>query len=206
MADEQKGNLKSKFGSSLLAGAQGLSDAPKSPKKAPQVRIARSSYANMLSTRILKNAALAIVVLLVVYLAFAATIMRVLPTTSVGLLPVKNLTFEGGLVPPGEIVAVSMTEAQGEEIQDYLAQSLIPHKNVSVVKVIAGPWGTFEWSPPGIIAVEDQIVENVTMEEPSDEELTSEYLVECVRGACVPGEAYVIPTDHLMGVPLADEE
>jgi hypothetical protein len=206
MADEQKGNLKSKFGSSLLAGAQGLSDAPKTPKKAPSVRIARRTYANMLSTRILKNAALGLLVILVVYFAFAVTIMRVLPTTSVGLLPVKNITFEGGLVPAGEVVVLSMTQPQGEEITDYLKQSVVPTTDAAIVKVIAGPWGAFEWSPPGIVAVNDQIVENVVMAEPSDQELTSEYLVECLSGSCVAGQAYVIPSNHLLGVPLSDKE
>lgn len=205
MADDN-GNLKSRFGSSLLAGAQGLSNEPKTPKKAPSVRIARSTYANMLSTRILKGFGLAVLVLLVVYLGLAATIIRVIPTTSAGLLPVKNITYQGGLVPQDAVVAVSMDKAQGQEIQDYLAQATIPQNNVSVVKVLKGPWGTFGWTDPGIITVDGKIVPNVFMDDPGDKKLDSEYLVECVRGACAPGNAYVIPSANLLGVPLTDRK
>lgn len=206
MAEEPKGNLKSKFGSSLLAGAQGLSDAPKSQKKAPQVRIARSTYANMLSTKILKSVGTGLIILLVVYIAFAVTIMRVIPSSSAGLIPVKNITFEGGLVPAGEIVVVSMTQPQGEDLVDYLKQSFIPQADVAIVRVLDGPWGTFGWADPGVVAVNGEIVENVFMDQPADKELTSEYLVECLRGACAPGTAYVIPDNRLMGIPLGTEE
>lgn len=205
MAEEPKGNLKSKFGSSLLAGAQGLSDGKKPVKKAPQVRIARSTYANMVTTRILKSALTAVAIIFVVYIAFAVTIMRVLPTTTVGLMPVKNITYDGGLVPAGETVVVSMNKAQGQDLLDYLGQSFLPQTDVSVVKVIKGPWGSFGWAEPGVIAVDGEIVPNVLMQEPEDKTLDSEYLVECIRGDCLPGNAYVIPTNHLMGIPLVKE-
>lgn len=205
MADEPKENLKSKFGSSLLAGAQGLSSNPKQPRKAPQVRIARSAYANMLSTKILKASAVGLFIVLIVYLAFAATIIRVIPSATAGLVPAKNITFEGGLVPAGEIVVVSMTKSQGSEIQDYLLQALIPQADVAIVKVLAGPWGTFGWAEPGIVAVNGEIAD-IRMVQPIDKELTDEYLVECLRGACVPGEGYILSSTQLMGIPLMKEE
>lgn len=205
MAEESKEKLKSKFGSSLLAGAQGLSDAPKPVKKAPQVRIAKSTYANMLSTRILKTSMLGLAIILITYLAFAVTIIRVIPSASAGLIPAKNVTFEGGLVPAGEIVILSMTTAQGTELQDYLMQSLIPQQDVSIMRAIAGPWGPYGWAEPGVIAIDGKIVENVFMNKPEDTTLKNQYLMECIRGACLAGEAYVIPANRLMGIPLVNE-
>lgn len=205
MAEEPKKDLKSKFGSSLLAGAQGLGEEPRQPKKAPQVRIARSTYTNMLSTRILKSVLTVFAILIVVYIAFAATIMRVIPSTSAGLIPVKNITYEGGLVPAGATVVLSMTKAQGSSIGDYLLQAVVPQADVSVVKVIAGPWGTFGWAEPGIIAVHGKIVNDVLMPEPQTKTLDDEYLVECLRGACKAQTGYIIPADRLIGVPLGEK-
>lgn len=202
MADSKE-NLKSKFGSSLLAGAQGLSKTPVK-KKAPEIRIAKSTYANMLSTRILKTLGIGLIALVVVYFAFAVTIMRVLPTASAGLIPVKNVTFEGGLVPAGEVVVIDMVKPHGTDIQDYFMQSIVPSASVSVVRALHGPWGTFGWAEPGIIAVDGELVQNVFMDKPASDQLNNQYLVECITGACEPGKAYVIPANNLMGIPLGD--
>ena len=206
MAEDSGGKLKNKFGSSLLAGAEGLGNKPTPAKKAPQVRIARSAYANMLSTRILKSVLFTLVTLLIVYLAFAVTIIRVIPSSSIGLTPVKNITFKGGLAPSGALVVVSMTRAQGSGISDYLTQALVPQADVAVVKIIAGPWGTFGWSEPGIIAVNGKIVNGVTMAEPQNKKLEDSYLIQCIKGACKAGEGYVIPANRLMGIPLGAKE
>lgn len=203
MANENKEGLEKKFGSSLLAGAQGLTKE-KPAKRAPQVRVAKNTYMNMLGVKILKAVGAAFIVLVVIYLSFAATIMRVLPTEDLGMIPVKNNTFEGGLVPAGERIVVSMSHSQGQEATDYLQQAFVPTKNAAVIEVLAGPWGKFGWAEPGLIAIDGEVIDGVFMDEPAQTTLESAYLAVCVEGACTPGQAYVIPSSNILGIPIGE--
>ncbi len=190
------------FGAALRSGAQNIGNSPdeeqQKPKKAPQVRIAKSTYGNLMATKVLKALGVGFLVIALVYVCFAISIARILPTTTVGLIPVKNITFAGGLVPAGEEIVVDMANPQGTEILDYLKQSFIPNGNAAIVEVAAGPWGSFEWSN-GIVTHDEQILNMAMPEEPAKLTLDNEYLVTCVEGACVPGQGYVIHASQLMG-------
>jgi len=192
------------LGAAIRAGVQDVnkpSSKEEKPRKAPQVRIAKSTYSSLLATRILKAVGIGFLAFLLVYVSFAVTIVRVLPTSSVGLLPVKNITFPGGIVPAGETVAVDMAQPQGAELTDYLKQSFVPNGNVAVVEVAAGPWGKFGWNS-GTVTFKEQILGMAMPNQPEKLTLDNQYLVKCISGACVPGQGYVIPASHLMGQPL----
>jgi hypothetical protein len=194
------------FGAALKAGAaktqESTAKGSSSPKKTPQVRIARSTYSNLLATKILKAAGIGFLLVAVIYLCFAVTIVRVLPTTTAGLIPVKNITFPGGLIPAGETVVVDMENQQGSTMVDYLKQSFVPNTNASVVKVEAGPWGNFNWNN-GVVVYDEEIVPMAMPEKPAETTLENSYLVTCVEGACVPGQGYVIHTLQILGQPLS---
>lgn len=171
-------------------------------KKKPQVRVARATFARVLTNKLFRAIGWAFVFVAVVYLSFVITIMRVVPTTSAGLVPVKNITFEGGLVPAGEEVLVNITQKQGTGIVDYLKQAFLPMNDAAVVRVEAGPWGNYNWAEPGIVSVKGQILEMSMEMKPEDTTLADSYLVTCIEGACVPGEGFVIPKNHIVGQPL----
>jgi len=171
------------------------------PKKNPQVRIAKNTYSNLLATRLLKAFGLVFLGIVLVYVCIALTIFRVIPTTSAGLIPVKNLTYSGGLIPSGEVIMVDMNAPQGTEILDRAKQAFIPTSTAAVVKVEAGPWGNFEWNS-GVVTFDEKILTLTMPEDPGTDKLESQYLVTCVEGACTPGEGYIIPANQIMGQPL----
>ncbi len=170
-------------------------------KKNPQIRIAKNTYSNLLATRILKAFGIAFIGIVVVYACIALTIFRVIPTTTAGLIPVKNLTYSGGLIPAGEFIMVDMESPQGSEILDRAKQAFLPSSTAAVVQVEAGPWGNFEWSS-GVVTFDEKILKLSMPVDPGTNQLQSQYLVTCVEGACVPGEGYIIPANHIMGQPL----
>jgi hypothetical protein len=192
------------FGAALKAGAAKTQEsAPKSetPKKTPQVRIARSTYSNLLATKILKAAGVGFLLIAVIYLCFAVTIVRVLPTPTAGLIPVKNITFPGGLIPAGETVVVDMQNQQGSTMVDYLKQSFVPNPNAAVVRVDGGPWGKFQWNN-GVVVYDEEIVPMAMPNQPESTKLENKYLVTCLEGACVPGQGYVVHSLQVLGQPL----
>lgn len=194
------------FGAALKAGAaktaESNGEGKPTPKKTPQVRIARSTYSNLLATKILKAAGIGLLLITIIYLCFAVTIVRVLPTTTIGLMPVKNVTFPGGLIPGGENVVVDIEDKQGSTMVDYLKQSFIPSDSAALVRVEAGPWGNFSWNN-GVVIYDEEIVPMAMPNQPEDTKLENSYLVTCLEGACVPGQGYVVHSLQILGQPLA---
>jgi len=198
--------VSSGFSAAIKSGAaktQGDSTEEKSARrKTPQVRIAKSTYGSLLATKLLKGFLFGLTALVVLYLCFAVTIVRVLPTTSIGLTPVKNITYPGGLIPAEEVVVVDMVESHGSEIVDHFMQSVTPNGNVAKVRVEAGPWAKFSWKE-GVVIYKDQILEMTMPNAPESTALQDEYLVTCMSGACVEGQGYVISKGQVLGTPLA---
>jgi len=207
------------FGSALKAGVENVSkpdDAPKAPKKQPQIRIARQTYNSLIATKILRYAFVSFLGFMLLYLCFAVTIMRVVPSVSIGPVLTKNITFPGGLIPEGTTVLVDVTGPQGSEMLDYLRQAFVPTNTVAVMKVHGGPWGTFNWQESGVVSYDGKILDmtiparvnddGVVLDVPAtprgDTKLENEYLMTCVEGACVPGQGYVFKALNIMGQPI----
>lgn len=177
------------------------------PIKMPsKVRIAKSAYRKMWFTKIYKAITYFIVALMLVYLAFAVTVVRVLPTSELEFIPIKNNTFTGGIVPVGETIIVSLNEPQGTSMVDRLKQSFTLHSDVVVGEVIAGPYGYFSWTEPGIVTMDGVLIDGMLSIEPEVKMLSNQYLVKCESGVCNENELMIINKDNVFGVPLQDKE
>lgn len=208
------------FGAAVKAGVENVNDPnfqpPAKEKKQPQIRIARQTYNSLIAAKILKMSLAALVFLVLVYFCFAMTILRIVPSVSTGPLLTKNITFPGGIIPAGELVVVDIAQPHGTEITDYLEQSFIPNSNLAIMRVHAGPWGSFDWDTTGVVSVDGQILpveippavseSGEKLDYPQtlrgDTKLNDEYLMSCVEGACVPGRGYVYPITHILGQPI----
>ena len=172
------------------------------------VRVSASAVGKVLTQRILKVFGLVLGSMFIIYLLFAATILRVVPTTTgSGFVPVKNITFEGGVMPEGSEILVKRTAPAGKELLDRLKQSFMPMNDGAVVRVIAGPYGKLSWTEPGIVTV-DGVVQEIELPQNSDGSsplddrskfLEKEYLVECISGACLEGTAFITPNEAIVG-------
>lgn len=195
---------KKKDASSLRKESESSSNfgSASKPKKKPQIRVARTTFYSAIGNKFVRAIGFSLFAIAIVYICFVITIMRVVPTTTAGLVPVKNITFTGGMVPAGEEVLVSMGNPQGSTMLDYLRQAFLPTTDASVVRVEAGPWGSYSWAEPGIVTVKGEVLDMGMPEKPEETILEDSYLVTCIEGACIPGEGFVIPKSHIMGEPL----
>lgn len=171
-------------------------------KSKPQIRVAKNVYWKQIFKRIGKAIAYSVIIGFVIYLCFAATIIRVLPATNeLGFIPIKNITFPGGIAPVGSQLVVSLDTPQGDDSLSRLEQSVIPTNTAALVRVLAGPTGQLTWTESGLITV-DGIPMPVTIEnKPEKMILANQYLVECLKG-CEPGTGLIIHKTHVYGEPL----
>lgn len=177
-----------------------------------QVRVAHSAFARILMHRVVKAVGIIVVVLALVYVCFAGTIIRAVPSTSgTGVVMVKNNTFPGGVVPVGRVVIMDIKDAQGYELTDRLKQAFVPNSNVVKVEVLTGNYGPLTWAAPDILSVNGVPVRapmpavNGVSPIGTDKTnwfLKNQYVVRCISGACVPGHAYIISVNNIIGIPL----
>lgn len=181
-------------------------------RQSSQLRIAHGAYTKVLFKRIVKIMSLVFVLLFGLYIVFASTLLRVVPTTDAGFVPVKNLTYEGGNVPAGEQVLISMEKKQGNEFLDKLKQAFVPTTDAAIIKVVAGPYGALGWTEPDILSVNGSPVDvtlepedgdKSPLESRDDSFLKDEYLAICIKGDCEVGKGMIIPKDNVIGSPLS---
>lgn len=184
---------------------------PNVDAKSPQIRVANSAFAKILFHKATKSIGIIFASILILYVCFAATIIRVVPTTTTGFVPVKNLTFEGGKVPVGREILVDVANVQGTQIVDRLKQSFLPNSSAAMVEVLGGPVGKLTWAPPDILAIDGTPVKApmpaIDGKSPIGENeenwfLKKAYAAKCVSGACNVGEVIIISADNVIGVPL----
>lgn len=170
-------------------------------QKTPQIRVAKKIYYKHSFKTLFSALGYVILVSFVVYLCFAATIIRVLPSydnDKVHFTPVKNMTYKGGIVPPGEIIVVNTKSEQKDDVFSHLGQAFSLNDGLAEVKVVAGPTGRIVWTPK-LITVDGQPVDVTISEKPKDEFLKDEYLVKCLSG-CQDG--FIISKKNIYGQPL----
>lgn len=182
--------------------------------KTNNIRVSASTVGKVLTQRLLKVFFLVLGSVFIIYILFAATILRVVPTTTgAGFVPVKNITFQGGSIPKSTDVLVKRSAPAGKEILDRLKQSFTPMNDAAVVKILDGPYGKLSWSQPGIISVNGEPSE-VLMPENSDGSspldnrpkfLEDEYLVMCISGACLEGTAFISPAEAVVGSLISSD-
>lgn len=178
-----------------------------SPKE-PEVRITKGMYGKLIYRRILTVLGFAAIAGIVLYLCFAATWVRLVPTLSgVGVVAVKNVTYEGGVLPPGAQVLVDRNETQGTKIQNRLKQAFVPSATAAKVEIIAGPYGELNWAKPNILTVDGQPIgvpfpadsEGKAPIDEKDAYLKDQYVGVCISGDCTPGEAFIFGKDNVYG-------
>lgn len=189
----------------------------KSDKKAnisdfnePTVKVAKGTYRKVVAVRFIKVISSVFVILLAVYGVFAVTLLRVVPTTTVGFVPVKNMTFEGGIAPADAQLLISVNTPQGTGFVDRLKQSFLPTDDAALVQVVAGPYGKMAWVEPDILTVDgyptglhlEAKEGDISPLESRSEYLKDEYLALCLEGSCEVGDAIIFPKDRIMGTPL----
>lgn len=193
------------FGAALKSGVESVSSPDpihnSTSKKNPQIRIAKSTYSNLLATRILKAFLYSFIGIVVIYFCLAITIARILPSSSIGITPVKNITYAGGNIPLGKVVVVDMEKSHDSSTLDYFQQSITISPTMALVEVQAGPIGNFKWSG-GVITSNEKILDMTMPKDPGVDYLINQYLVSCVSGACTPGNGYLISADQVVGQPL----
>lgn len=182
------------------------------PKMAErQIRVSRSAFGRILVRRLVGAFVLLIAAMAVLYLCSAATVLRFIPVASgVGPVLVKNITYPGGILPPGATVLVNRGSEVKTDWMSKLAQSFTPANDGAVVKVLAGPYGKMTWAQPGIIAVNGKPMKaffppakNGDSPIGADNQfLKDQYLVKCVSGACLSNEAFVVNSNQVYGSPL----
>lgn len=166
-----------------------------------KVRVANSAYYKMIFGKIFSGLGVLVIGLIVMYLAFALTIMRFIPSSNMGPVLVKNATFEGGLIPAGAVVAIGDDE-RPEGALGNIYNAFIP-QDVKIVKVVAGPNGEIEWKGGGLVTVNGRLLDVELEEKPEGSFLSGRYIVKCLEG-CEPG-AFLVTDNQVLGVPLIDK-
>lgn len=174
------------------------------------VRVSKSTYGKLVFKRVLRSLGVGVLFLGILYLCLSATLLRVVPTFD-GLVPVKNMTYRGGIAPEGAVLLVSQEKNQKDNPLDRLRQAFVPDSSAVVVKVVAGPYGKLNWAPPNILTVEG-VPSKVPFPKTSDGKspiadkdepyLKDEYYVECIKGACEPGTGLIIQKDKIYGTVI----
>jgi hypothetical protein len=179
------------------------------PSRTPQLRVANSAYRNILLKRIAAILGYSLVGVFIVYLCFAATIMRAVPTTSgAGLVLVKENTFHGGNIPANVSILVDTKAEQKNDLLERLKQAFVPSKNAAVVKVVAGPHNSISWVASGLVTVDGALTSVHLAEQPlgadntAKTKLRDEYLTVCVSGDCIPGEGVIVQAKNIYGLTL----
>lgn len=177
----------------------------------PEVRISRGTYGRLIFRRVISMSLFSLIALALLYFCFAATWIRVVPTISgSGLVPVKNVTYDGGNIPADAEILVDRENVQGTGLFSRIKQSFVPSDTAAKVRVISGPYGELQWAKPNILTVDGTPVgvpfpANEEGKSPIDEDepfLKDAYVVECLSGACNEGEAFIVERNHVYGVAL----
>lgn len=183
--------------------------------KEPEIRITKGMYGRLIYRRMIQVIGFGLLTALVLYLCFAATWVRVVPTLSgAGFVPLKNVTYEGGFLPSGAQVLIDRSEPQGNKIQNRLKQAFVPSSTAAKVEIIAGPYGELKWAAPNILTVDGKPIgapypANNEGKNPIDIEdpyLKNQYVAVCISGACTPGEALIFEQDYVYGSLLKKVE
>lgn len=165
------------------------------------VRIDKKEYQKSVFKAIFSQFFIFLLLLIAIYFALAAMIMRVTPTPY-GFVPSKNNTFEGGILPKGAQVHVNLSGEVKDGVADRLKQSIIPQKGTVVLSVLAGPIGTISHSPFSV----DGLTMTPPVGMPEDQEyLNDEYIGICIKGECQQGATVLFSPNQILGVLLRDQ-
>lgn len=170
--------------------------------KAPEVRIAKKVYYRRMAKQFVTLFSGFFILATIIYLCFAITIIRVIPTNNAGFIPVRNLTAEGGVSKAGDQIVINVIDPQGDGFVERAKQSLLMTSNAAIVQVQAGPFGKITEAKNGTIAINDKIVSRNLVRAPEGEFLDNQYVVKCLSGNCAKGMSFIVSANNVYGEPL----
>lgn len=189
-------------------------DAEGKKPATPKVNVYKKTATKHLITQVLNLFLIAIAALFVLYIIFAATIIRVVPAGSgIGPIVVRNNTFYGGFIPENSVVLVNNAEEIDNSPLNNLKMSLpFLNDDVSIIQVKAGPVGKFSWTAPGVVSIDGKIIDGGLFPPLEDKSqfirkyLENEYIGLCIEGNCVPGDLVIFGANNIMGIPVREAD
>ena len=173
----------------------------KANNPAKNIRVAQGTYQKALLKKLVSQLLIAIIGLFVVYLCFAATIVRFVPS-SAGIVLTKNNTYPGSELPENAQVLISLGEEDVKTgLGDRLKQSFIPQDSAALVSVLAGPTGRVKWTGQQLTVNEEPVAVNFA-EDPNVPFLEGQYIAICIKGDCAPGSPVIFEKGKVIGVPI----
>ena len=167
---------------------------------ASAVRVARNAYFRIIAKRVSMVVIWTLVSAFFVYVAFAATLLRVVPTGTMGGVLVREPTYEGGMIPENAVVLVRTSGSAPDNMIGRLQQAFTVQSDAALVRVEAGPYGKITWASPGLTTVNGKRVSVLLTKNPG-EYLSNQYIAECLQGACDKGSGLLFRADGVLGVP-----
>jgi hypothetical protein len=166
----------------------------------PKIRVTHGLQRKFIATKAARNIGLALVMLIVVYLCFAITIVRFVPT-SFGLVLTKNNTYAGNILPSNSQVLINPGVTVKTNILGRLKESFIPTSHAQLLEVLAGPTGTINWTKPNILAVNGQVLTAKFPQNPGIKYLNNQYIGVCLKGYCTVGQPVIFDASNVLGIP-----
>lgn len=174
------------------------------------IRISKWAAFRAQMRRVMKLLFGIVVALLVVYFCFALTLLRFVPSTSgTGVQLIKGVSAPGGFIQQGNQVLVSSEQEQDHSWGNNLQTAFIPSDEWMLVEVVAGPYGELSVSE-GQVTVDNRVHDvniNLGSFRNHGKFLSDEYIVNCISGACNPGQTLIVGKEYVAGEPiLADND
>lgn len=154
-----------------------------------EIKVAKKVVAKSSARDIAGLLKIGLIVLVVMWLSLTATIMRVIPSTSLGPTIVKNYTGPGGRPSPGDIVIVSQNTENKDFFVDRFRQAFVLQSDTVEVMV----WATASKKDKSVLRPEHK---KSAFERPM---FDGEYLAICIKGDCEEGEQLKFKDANLLG-------
>lgn len=175
-----------------------------------QIRVSRSAVAKVLAGRVVKGVVATVLAVGIVYCVVAAMLVRVVPSVSgTGPQVVKNITYPGGLIPPGRLIMVDVAKQAGTDPLSRLKQAFVPSASYALVETTAGPTGKLMWAAPDILTIDGKPApapypattsgESPLRKHEKIDYLKGEYAGVCISGACESGSMIIVDKENILG-------
>lgn len=199
--------------------------------KTPKMTVSSATVVKAALKRSFGVLKLTLAILILLYIALALTVVRVIPGVpgGAGLVLSKEDNYYGNIIPVSqasevkEKVVIDLAgNYEKNSLLDRFKISFVPNANTAIVEVHAGPTGKLEWVEPNLVFVNGKQIEgfmNPVVKEEEDllvgeempdrnpfagaEFLNDYYLGVCVSGACAEGQIIPFEKSQVMGIPIA---
>ena len=180
-------------------------DKIRSAKKARprDVRVSKNFLTRLLYSNFKYYFGLIILAIIVVYLGFAATLMRVIVTADNGFNLVRDAKYTSGAIPKGTPVLLDMKNADvGDGPLNNIKNSFSVHFNTAKVVVASTNHGQIIQDKENqTITVGSDLIQGELENDLRGIEtyLNQEFVAYCVSGDCNPGNYFIASQKQVLG-------